>query len=329
MIRFALVFALGFAVACDLFPRDLIDADGGTGDGSVSLPLSETCVSDVPMVTAGTNAEFDLSSFADDVSAVAGCTGETTPGGDGFFGVEMAANEKWHFHVRNTSGSGFDPAIYVLDSACDARRCGPTDGIDRCAGNRDEHLTFVAPRAGVFYVGLDSKEAGGGSYELLVIRPECGDGNVEHSETCDDMNTESGDGCDSQCRVELSAGARSEEEPNDDFTGANVVPADGLDVDGQLTSECDVDLFVVDVTTGNVNVDVLGVGGVVCSDPGPALDLRLWNEDATSVRAVGTVEDGNACPVLRATGLSAGEHLISIATTEERPVSYVLRISSP
>jgi len=320
---------LSLLVACDLFPSDLLD-DGGTSDGTVSVPLSETCVGDVPMVSAGTNATFDLSSFVDDVSAVGGCTGETTPGADGFFGVEMAAGEKWHFHVRNMAASGLDPAIYVLDSACDARRCGPTDGIDRCAGNRDEHLTFVAPRAGTYYVGLDSKEVGGGVYELLVVRPECGDGALEHSETCDDENTESGDGCDASCRVELSSGARGEEEPNDDFTGANVVPPEGLDVDGQLTSECDVDLFVVDVpATGAVDVDVLAVGAVVCADPAPDLDLRLWNADATTVRAVGTVEAGNACPVLRATGLTPGEHLVSIATNEERPVSYVLRIAFP
>ena len=326
MIRVAIACSL--LLACDLFPEDLLD-DGGMGDGG-GIVLSETCVGSVPMVAAGTNAILDLSGFADDVSAVAGCTGETTPGADGFFGVAMAASEKWHFHVRNMSASGLDPAIYVLDSACDARRCGPTDGIDRCAGNRDEHLTFVAPRAGTYYVGLDSKNVGGGAYELLIVRPTCGDGELEHSETCDDENTESGDGCDAQCRVELSAAARGEEEPNDDFTGANVVPASGLDIDGQLSSECDVDLFVVDVpASGAVNVDVLAVGAVVCGDSAPELDLRLWNADATTVRAVGTVEAGNECPVLRTTGLTPGEHLVSIATTETRPTSYVLRVAFP
>ena len=326
MIRALLCCCL--LVACDLFPKALLD--GGGGDGSVSVPLSETCVGDVPMVTDGTSATFDLSSYVDDVSAVAGCTGMSTPGADGFFGVEMATDEKWHFHVRNTAASGFDPAIYVLDTACDARRCGPTDGIDRCAGDRDEHLTFVAPRAGTYFVGLDSKEAGGGTYELLVVRPVCGDGELEHSETCDDENTEPGDGCDERCRFELSTSERSEEEPNDDFTGANLVPPSGLDVDGQLSSECDVDLFVIDVPeSGALDVDVLGVGGVVCTDPAPSLDLRLWNADATTVRAVGAVEDGNACPVLRATGLTAGEHIVSIATSDERPVSYVLRFALP
>ena len=38
---------------------------------------------------------------------------------------------------------------------------------------------------------------------------------------------------------------------------------------------------------------------------------------------------GNGCPILRATGLGTGEHIISIATNEERPVTYVLRVDAP
>ncbi len=330
MKRALLCLAFVAFQGCDLFPVELLDAGA---DGGVVLALAESCTGEVPVISSGFDeAILDLSAFGDDIDDVDSCIGSRTPGADAFFGVTMEAGEKWHFHVRNTGAVGLDPAIYVLDSTCDPRRCGPTDGIDRCRDDRDEHLTFVAPRAGVFYVGVDSRVAGpGGSYTILAVRPTCGDGVLEHSETCDDGNTDSGDGCDGKCRVELSEGASSEREPNDDFTGANALrlAAGDLNVVGRLASECDVDLFAVETSAGALTAEMFAVGGAACSTDTALFELRVLSADGRSTLALGTVEAGNGCPVVRATGLPA-EVLVSLSTTEDvRVFDYVLRFQSP
>ncbi|HJK89302.1 MAG: hypothetical protein CMN31_23300 [Sandaracinus sp.] len=341
MMRLSALLLLAALVGgCDLFPKRLyLEAeDGGAfGDGGAgsALTLAETCVGEVPVVEVDeATVSIDLTELADDVNDVAACTGDATPGADGFFAVEMEAEEKWHFHVSTRSGDGFDPAIYVLDSACDARRCQPGDAIDVCGDGRDEHLTFVAPRAGTYFVGIDSRLGGPASYQLLIVRPVCGNGELEHSETCDDGNTEAGDGCDPRCRVELGAGSAGEMEPNDDFTGANLVQlevgGDALDVSGQLASSCDGDLYAVE-TEGptSLRVEMLAPGGVDCpADTTPPLALSLLDENAVTVRAVGVVEGESACPVLEAS-FEAGRHFVSLSTMQEdaRPLAYVLRMS--
>ncbi len=330
MTRIASCLSLVVLLGCDLFPRELLD--GGL-DGGVVLALAESCVGEVPRIAESFDeAIVDLSGFRDDIDDLDACTGSRTPGADAFFAVSMEAGEKWHFHLRNTGAAGLDPAIYVLDSACDPRRCGPGDGIDRCGDDRDEHLTFVAPRAGVFFVGVDSRVPGpGGVYELLAVRPTCGDGVLEHSETCDDGNTEPGDGCDGQCRVELSPGARGEREPNDDFTGANAVrsSSEPLDVVGQLATECDVDIYAVQTSDGALNIEMRAVGGAPCPDDTALFELRVLSADGRDTLAVGAVEAGNGCPVLRATGLP-NEALVSLSTTEDvRVFDYVLRFDRP
>ncbi len=319
---FCALFLIALCGACDLFPEELLDAGPDMG----TFALSDHCT-DAPVVTTNINdALVDLTGLADDVDAVAACIGANAPGADGFFAIEMATDDKWHFHLRNMSASGYNPALYVLDSACDARRCTGPDGIDLCSDGRDEHLTFVAPRAGTFFVGIDSRVVGEGQYELLAIHPTCGDGNLEHSEGCDDENTDSGDGCDSKCRVELSATERTEVEPNDDFTGANLV-LESVDVDGSMR-ECDADLYVVDLPSGgDLQVEMFAAGGVACAPTTAIYGLDLMDDEARSVRMAGSIEDGNACPVLQATGLAAGEHIVAISGEEGRLFNYVLRFT--
>ena len=214
MMRTTSILTLAMALGgCDYFPEELLDGatadDGGTGDAGEAFVLADTCLGDVPMLTSAlSDVTVDLSTLDDDISDIGFCTGADAPGNDGFFGVEMAAGDKWHFHLRTTSGGGLNPAIYVLDSTCDSRRCMAGDAIDICGVGRDEHLSFVAPQDGTYFVGIDSRISGSASYQLVAVQPVCGDGVVEHSETCDDRNTDDGDGCDSLCRAELNSGTQ-------------------------------------------------------------------------------------------------------------------------
>lgn len=313
------------ALGCDLYPEEayLSRADMS----APSMVLADTCTGEVPMIeSSSTTVPVDLSALADDFRELAACTGAATPGADGFFAVAMEAGEKWHFHLSVPPGELVNPAIYVLDS-CDDRRCQPGDGIDVCDAEQDEHFSFVAPRAGTYFVGVDSRTTGGASYELLAVRPVCGNGGApEHSETCDDGNTTAGDGCDDRCRAELGAAAPGEVEPNDDLTGANVFGAP-LAIDGIIGGRCDVDHFTFAHAGGPLRASVLAGGGLACVDPPVGLALQLLASDGVTLRATGAPTADNECPVIDHDELPAGEYFLRItAPAEARSFGYVLDV---
>jgi len=306
------IVAIALGAACDVFDKSLYEmreADGGSdpdagGDAAVPL-LADTCIGEVPMrESSSATFEVDTMALSDDIRAVGACTGQSAPGNEGFFGVEMGAGDKWHFHVRTLTG-GRNPAIYVLGSACDARTCDVGDAIDRCDTDSDEHLSFVAPSGGTFRVGVDDRNAGGGLYRVLVIRPTCGNGGMaEHSESCDDGNTEDGDGCDSLCRHELSNADTDEQEPNDDPTAANVV----------LTG-----------AGASLRVTMLNRSAAACADGTPPIEMVLWQPGGRTAVGDGSVRAGNGCPVIDdahafAQDLPAGEHIVSVTTDENEGV---------
>jgi len=322
-LRFSLLAFL--LVGCDLYPKEAYLSREDMA--APAMQLADTCTGDVPVVvSSSTDFPIDLRSLNDDFRDLAACTGASTPGADGFFAVEMEAGEKWHFHLSVPSGELVNPAIYVLDS-CDDRRCQPGDGIDVCGGEQDEHFSFVAPRAGTYFVGIDARTTGGAQYELLAVRPECGNGgSPEHSETCDDGNTISGDGCDERCRAELGAGALNEVEPNDDLTGANVFTPP-LSIDAIIGGRCDVDHFTFTHGGGPLRASMLAGGSVACTDPPVGLELRLLASDGLTLRGTGAPTADNDCPVLDLADLAAGEYFLRVsAPFDARTFGYVLDV---
>lgn len=323
--RALLVIALGLLGGCKdkLFDPDLLN-------GAAGFPLAETCSGDVPMLLGNMEGSIDLRDFANDVSQTASCTGATTPGPDGFFAVPMEAGDKWHFHLTVTDPT-LNPALYVLDS-CDARRCQPGDGIDVCDGGNDEHLSFVAPRDGTYFVGIDTQTATGGQYRLLALQPTCGDGVLEHSEGCDDGNDVDGDGCDATCRHEIAVGSPAEQEPNDDYTGANALVFNNapVEIDGVVQSRCDVDLYSIDAQPGQrLQVQMYGEGMRPCdASVTPPFELKLLDDRAVATRAIGSISDENACPMLEAELTTGGRYHITISSDEDVHVfPYVLIVS--
>ncbi|MCB9660051.1 MAG: hypothetical protein R3B40_24215 [Polyangiales bacterium] len=328
--RLTLALCVLALAGCNLFDQDLyLNADAAVA----GLALSDTCGASAPMVSANMSYVVDTTRMEDDLdSALAGCTGQPLPGNDGFFGVEMVAGEKWHFHVRNGSGAGVNPAIYILNNVCDDRGCQPGDAIDACIEDRDEHLSFVADRTGTFYVGLDARTAGGGVFSVEVWKPECGNGTLEHSEGCDDPLDAT---CDADCRRVLTTGAQ-EIEPNDDFTASNVTQlgAGSFEVRGTVVDLCDLDMFRVEVPAGGtLTATLLDRNGAVCVDPVVPLTLELL--DDSGVQAVGTGTTGGpggACPAISgqpfATGLAAGVYFLRVTTSATSALfNYRLQIT--
>lgn len=314
-----MVFLLPLAAlgGCDLFDQDLyLNADASMSN----LGLRETCGAGAPMVAGNMSYMVDTTGMDDDLdTALAGCTGQPIPGNDGFFGVEMQAGEKWHFHVRNGSGAGVNPAIYILDNTCDDRACQRGDAIDACIENRDEHLSFVADRTGTFYVGIDARTTGGGVFSVEVWRPECGNGTPEHSEGCDAPEDVT---CGDDCRRILATGAQ-EVEPNDDFTSSNttLLGAGSFEVRATVVDLCDLDMFRIEVPAGgDVTATVLDRNGAVCVAGVPELNLELL--DSSGVQTLGTGSVGGAggtCPAIAgspfATNLPAGTYFLRLTTT--------------
>ncbi|WP_428263797.1 PPC domain-containing protein [Haliangium sp.] len=254
-------------------------------------------------------------------------------GNEGFFAVDMQAGEKWHFHVDVLGDPPVDdPAVYVLNS-CDTRSCQPGDGSDVCGAGSAEHHSFVAGASRRYLIGVDSRGAGGAVYEIEVVRPTCGNGEVEHSETCDDGDLDPGDGCDELCHKELVPGDAVEEEANDDFTGTNRVLVDQatgeLTVSGSLRVPCDFDLFAVDVPEGgSVEVEVLDANGNACAAGDPDnIELFLLNADGISLRGQGQPRGGNLCPSIDGTdnfavGLTAGTYQVRLGMPKGEAVLF-------
>ena len=309
--------ALALGIGCNVIDPALLDqADAGPGTG---FALSDQCTT-APLVS-GSNEEMTVSTAAltDQIRGVQACAGTAAPGRDGFFRVLMGEGEKWHFHVTSESAEG-DPIVYVLDSACDERTCGEGDAINACSA-QDEHMSFVAPRSGMFVIGVDDANANfGGTYSLLPIRTECGDGVKEHSETCDDDTAS----CDDSCRFIVTNGG-SETEPNSDPPDANVLPLDGpgtVTVRADVSNECDLASFMVPVPAGgSITASILPTGVSECPATAPPMGLELVGPDLVSVLIPRGNPTAGVCPTIDGTTNAFARNLAE--------GDYYLRVSAP
>lgn len=334
------------APGCLVFDASLYQARemdaGATPDaGRAVLALADDCTGAVPEVrvpegAADISIDLDTRGLSDDYSNLT-CTGRPAPGPDGFFAVQMEVGERWHFHVRRR-GDGADPVIFVLPAGCDERQCDLPNGLDACGVDSDEHLSFRAPSAGLYLVGVDSRNADGFEATVQVIRPTCGNGVMDHSETCDDDNNVDGDGCDAECRRELPATGASEAEVNDDAFGANVLTmtTGATTVSGRIGALCESDVFAVDVPEGaSLTATVGDAADAACPAGTPSMELQLISSNGITIRGRGTARGGSECPSIDATdafatGLAAGRYFVriyAVNTEVVRPFDYRLRVT--
>lgn len=325
MSRSRLLLALPFAC---LLPGSGCDGfDPALYQRALTRQSSDACVErDVPLLPS--SAEFvrlDLADY-DDSWQVATCSDGQALGNDVFFAVDMQQGQKFHFHVNALDA--IDPVLYVVDS-CDERVCQPLNAASSCPNDK-EHLSFLAPREGRYYIGVDSADPGGGRVELLALSPQCGNGVKEHSEACDDGNVHSGDGCDRRCRIEIPASDRAAQEPNDDPSGGNVLalgPAPStFRVRGTIESPCDPEVFSFASPEGaRVTVRVLDAAGEACVAPPPEVHLDVQLLEGLTPIAVGQAGGDGACPAIASRALRPAE---SADAPPWVPASYHVRLAT-
>jgi len=290
------------------------DTSTDTGTDSGAFALTDRCNDGELLTSLASAIPVDTTALSDRINDVNSCAGSLAPGNDGFFGLEMTAGERWHFHVTALEAAG-DPVVYVLSSGCDPRTCQRGDATNNC-NLRDEHFTYVAPSTGTFFVGVDDANTRGGTYEVLPIRPECGNGMVEHSESCDETSAT----CSADCQRILSDGD-GEVEPNDDPAGANVLGFTSGTIQGDVASQCDLASFRFTAPAGaTLTASVLPRGMAACTSSAPALDLELVSTDGRSL--IGSVVAApGVCPEIIgtepfATGLAAGDYALRLVPSD-------------
>ncbi len=344
--------ACAFASGCGVFDEQLYleaqqeDSDGETEDetGNVApLAVANSCVgADVPIFTESAELELDFEALSSVGLGYAKCSTEQVPnpsfpGPDGFFILRATAGERWNIKVVPQEPQQ-DVAIVVLEDGCSPEGCKSIR--DRCGETFGEDFALVAKEDVDYTISVESLNTGlGGKVSLILDKSLCGNMIKEPGESCD-----GGPNCDVECRRVVESGVAPEGEPNDIFTGVDMLGV--ADVGGQVTitgsvgGPCDEDHYAFIVPEGaSASVTMFAPGGVPCPDDTPLVVLPLVDflaEGGPRKIGAGKVGGiGGGCPAFDNTGadpefefarnLPASEyHLIVNAFTTDQPIPYEL-----
>jgi len=211
-----------------------------------------------------------------------------------------------------------DNVIELRDSACTVLATDDQDGINSCAlisSTLDSGAKNVPP--GTYYVRVEDWLNNGviDEYQIEVTyNALCGNGVVEGSETCDDGNLTSGDGCALNCRIE----PEPELEPNDicgQATGPFALPEL---LGGSISPVADKDLFAFTIPAyADIKVQTFAPGFDTCTT-GVDTVVQLRATDCTTVittndnGGVGTCSLIDSATNTAATNLAPGTYYVHV-----------------
>lgn len=294
--------------ACSLADPELfraLEGDGGVDDGgdldvpTVDAPEVDAgpgqlainrCDPDEVNVLRETTRDIaiDTREFTSNINALEGCSvSGGVSGNDAFLAVEVSEGEEWHFHLRvdpeAEDPSMLNPTLYVLPASdCSGRACAVNLLANFCSGSQDEHFAHTFATSGMFFIGIDDSNTGGGQYLLDAIQPFCGNDVPEHGEAC-----EGAADCSRNCRFMLSETSVREKGFNFNFKEANeiILPASNeLTIQGDLGGfeGCAYpDVYAIQVPAGQTLLveERNAVDGTACTGAG-ATSIRINLFDA-------------------------------------------------
>lgn len=137
-----------------------------------------------------------------------------------------------------------DTVLTLYDASFTLLGANDQSGADDCSSIHPHVDAFATLSAGTYYLSVEEfqQDAVIPAYQVSidVLAPGCGNGVIEGSETCDDANTTSSDGCSDQCQFE----GLLESEPNDDRAAADAMGS-FMSARGTIDAGGDVDWYSV------------------------------------------------------------------------------------
>ncbi len=301
----SVVCALALLPACSVFDEDLyLEIEQNEAAEQFFDACSAIEDPEIPVISESTSLELNLSNFTSHGLGYPTCSVDVFEGPDTFFILDAKQGERWNINAAPQNVDQ-DVAIVILGDGCASSGC--ENVRNRCGAGFDEHFAIVASEDKRYIVSVDSLAANStGSISLDLDKSVCGNGIVEEGESCDGT-----EGCDAFCRRMIVSGTAAEGEPNDIFTGVDMIgaPDDGgrVTVTGSVGGPCDEDHYAFVVPQGaSVSVHMYAPGGGPCPADTPPIDLPLVDFNAPAHPTVGvgkvTPETGG-CPYFDNLGL--------------------------
>ncbi|MFH2007871.1 MAG: DUF4215 domain-containing protein [bacterium] len=203
------------------------------------------------------------------------------------------------FVTVTLSGMSSDLDIFVIEDqagSCEASNCIEYGGVS---------TTFVALTGSIYYLVVDGYYGAQGPFSIHVQCGECGDGNVDPDEECDDGNLTGGDGCSGTCHLEgCGNGNVDAGEQCDD---GNSVACDGCSASCQTEAcgngvvECGEECDDGNTSNGDGCDSACALEGATCSD---AWTLSCGAQDRWSTSNYGATDvvDSYGCSSWNETG---------------------------
>ena len=137
---------------------------------------------------------------------------------------DTSKDRVYHFHANETGRvqvsllspfTDYDSVLYVRGGACSG--AGADELVcSNVSGKGGETVQFAATAGSDYWIFVDGEAGAEGQFKLELVMnvSQCGNGQLEPGEACDDGNQVALDGCDPTCSFEAACDSVPDTEPN-------------------------------------------------------------------------------------------------------------------